>query len=86
MTNWQRLRVIRSRTKLDYKVENLSFFSLSQVDKLVETKGLDYIDREKAKRHGVQQAEAMYDAQYNQGGYGNYGPPPNYGEYRQGGY
>ncbi len=35
-----------------------------QVDKLVETKGLDYVDREKAKRHAKQQAEQIYDQQY----------------------
>lgn len=37
--------------------------SLMQVDKLVETKGMDYMDREKAKRHARQQAEQMYDQQ-----------------------
>ena len=37
--------------------------ALMQVDKLVETKGLDYLDREKAKRHARQQAEQMYDQQ-----------------------
>ncbi len=35
-----------------------------QVDKLVETKGLDYVDREKAKRHAKQQAEQIYEQQY----------------------
>ena len=49
-----------------------------QVDKLVETKGLDYMDREKAKRHARQQAEQMYDQQYSGrdlggGGGGNWG-------------
>ena len=36
----------------------------AEVDKLFETKGLDFIDREKAKRHAKQQAEQMYDHQY----------------------
>ena len=49
-----------------------------QVDKLVETKGLDYVDREKAKRHARQQAEQMYDQQHGNrdidgGGGGNWG-------------
>ncbi|ELQ34763.1 hypothetical protein OOU_Y34scaffold00745g38 [Pyricularia oryzae Y34] len=43
-----------------------------EVDKLVETKGLDMIDREKAKHHAKQQAERMYDEQYGQ--YAEYNP------------
>lgn len=37
-----------------------------QVDKLAETKGLDYLDREKAKRQAGEQAQQMYDQQYGQ--------------------
>jgi len=37
-----------------------------EVDKLCETKGLDYIDREKAKRQAQQQASQMYDNSYGQ--------------------
>ena len=37
-----------------------------QVDKLAETKGLDYLDREKAKRQAGEQAQQMYDQQYSQ--------------------
>eukprot|EP00891_Asterochloris_glomerata_P007935 jgi/Astpho2/7935/Aster-06409 len=38
-----------------------------EVDKLCETKGLDEIDREKAKRHAKDQAYQMYDnSQYGQ--------------------
>ncbi|KAI5789260.1 putative CipC-like antibiotic response protein [Pyronema domesticum] len=44
----------------------------AEVDKLVETKGLDYIDREKAKRHAEQGARQMYDEQY--GGSDQYDP------------
>ncbi|KAI2641568.1 hypothetical protein GGS26DRAFT_585958 [Hypomontagnella submonticulosa] len=36
----------------------------AEVDKLFETKGLDFLDREKAKRHAKEQAEQMYDHQY----------------------
>ena len=47
------------------------------MDKLVETKGLDYVDAEKAKRHAKQQAERLYDQQYggrdlSGGGQGNW--------------
>jgi hypothetical protein len=35
-----------------------------EVDKLVETKGLDFVDREKAKHHAKKQAEELYDRQY----------------------
>lgn len=34
------------------------------VDREVETKGLDFIDREKAKRHAQQQAESELNNQY----------------------
>ena len=55
----------------------MSFSHTVQVDKLVETKGLDYVDREKAKRHAKQQAEQIYDQQYGNrdvgGGGGNWG-------------
>ena len=34
------------------------------VDREVETKGLDFIDREKAKRHAQEQAEAQLNNQY----------------------
>lgn len=49
-----------------------------QVDKLIETKGMNYMDREKAKRHAKQQAEQMYDQNYGNrdiggGGGGNWG-------------
>lgn len=35
-----------------------------QVDKLAETKGMDYLDKEKAKRHAKQEAENLYDQNY----------------------
>ncbi|KAI5463548.1 hypothetical protein BGZ63DRAFT_422891 [Mariannaea sp. PMI_226] len=44
----------------------------AEVDKLIETKGLDYIDREKAKHHAKKQAEHLYDEQYSQ--YDEYNP------------
>lgn len=50
-----------------------------QVDKLAETKGEDFFDREKAKHQAKQNAERMYDEHYGQ--YDQYnpqqmGPPP----------
>ncbi|TVY22878.1 hypothetical protein LHYA1_G007911 [Lachnellula hyalina] len=41
----------------------------AEVDKLAETKGLDFVDREKAKRHAKENAENLYDEHYiqNQG-------------------
>ena len=70
--NLQRYRVIQVT-----HANNCEMWCL-QVDKLVETKGLDYMDREKAKRHAKQQAEQMYDQQYGGrdiqgGGGGNWG-------------
>ncbi|KAK9814289.1 hypothetical protein WJX72_003476 [[Myrmecia] bisecta] len=58
--------------------EMLAAAAGAEVDKLVETKGLDYIDREKAKRHAEQQAFAMYDQRYGGGGQG-YGGDFGYG-------
>ncbi|KAE8216304.1 hypothetical protein CF327_g471 [Tilletia walkeri] len=45
--------------------EILAGFAGAEVDKLFETKGLDFLDREKAKRHAKQEAEQAYDNQYN---------------------
>lgn len=43
-----------------------------EVDRLAETKGADYIDREKAKREAKKNAEHMYDQHY--GNEDNYNP------------
>ncbi|OAA58012.1 hypothetical protein SPI_06897 [Niveomyces insectorum RCEF 264] len=60
--------------------EALAAFAGAEVDKLVETKGLDFVDREKAKHHAKQQAEHLYERQY--GGQPDYNPgrdaQPNY--------
>jgi hypothetical protein len=37
-----------------------------EVDKLAETKGADYIDRERAKHEARQRAENLYDQHYGQ--------------------
>lgn len=36
-----------------------------ELDKLAETKGRDWYDREQVKRHAIQHAEHMYDSQYS---------------------
>lgn len=46
--------------------ELLAGIAGAEVDKLVETKGFDAIDREKAKHHAKRQAEDLYDQQYGQ--------------------
>lgn len=49
--------------------ELLAGFAGAEVDKLAETKGEDWFDREKTKRHAKERAEQMYDEHYidNQG-------------------
>jgi hypothetical protein len=47
--------------------ELLVGFAGAEVDKLAETKGLDFIDREKAKHQAKQQAEHLYDEHYIRG-------------------
>ncbi|KAI2643170.1 hypothetical protein GGS21DRAFT_495064 [Xylaria nigripes] len=44
--------------------ELLAGFAGAEVDKLFETKGLDGIDRERAKHHAKKQAEHLYDQHY----------------------
>ncbi|KAM0800193.1 hypothetical protein BDR22DRAFT_852105 [Usnea florida] len=50
----------------------LAGFAGGEADKLVETKGEDFYDREKLKRDAQQNASQYYDQQY-QGGGGNQG-------------
>ncbi|KAF8974918.1 hypothetical protein BGZ46_009590 [Entomortierella lignicola] len=38
----------------------------TQLDKLFETKGLDFIDRQKAKHHAQQEADKLYAEKYGQ--------------------
>ena len=44
--------------------ELLAGFAGAEVDKLAETKGMDWVDREKAKHHARENVENMYDQQY----------------------
>ncbi|CAI0642475.1 hypothetical protein CGCF415_v003956 [Colletotrichum fructicola] len=50
--------------KHQFAKEMLAGIAGAEVDKLFETKGLDYLDREKAKRHAEKQAEHLYQEQY----------------------
>ncbi|KAK7967855.1 uncharacterized protein PG986_002132 [Apiospora aurea] len=52
--------------------ELLVGFAGAEVDKLAETKGADYIDRERAKRDARRNAEQLYDQHY--GDYDQYDP------------
>lgn len=49
--------------------ELLAGFAGAEVDKLAETKGEDFFDKEKAKHHAKKRAEDLYDDHYvnNQG-------------------
>ncbi|MGD7407642.1 DUF3759 domain-containing protein [Ralstonia pseudosolanacearum] len=44
--------------------ELLAGFAAAEVDKLAETKGEDFFDREKAKHEAKKRAERMYDEHY----------------------
>lgn len=46
--------------------ELVAGFAAAEVDKLAETKGEDWFDKEKAKRHAKENAERMYDEHYIQ--------------------
>lgn len=44
--------------------ELLAGFAGAEVDKLAETKGEDFFDKEKAKHHAKKRAEDLYDDHY----------------------
>lgn len=52
--------------------EMLAGLAAAEVDKLAETKGMDYLDREKAKHHAKKQVEHLYEQQHGQ--YDEYNP------------
>ncbi len=47
--------------------ELLAAFAAAEVDKLVETKGLDFLDREKLKHLASHQAHALANEKYGEG-------------------
>ncbi|EPQ25833.1 uncharacterized protein PFL1_06508 [Pseudozyma flocculosa PF-1] len=52
------------RPKHEFAKEMIAGIAGAEVDKLFETKGLDFLDREKAKHHAREQAERIYDERY----------------------
>jgi len=44
--------------------EMIAAIAGAEVDKLAETKGMDFVDRERAKHHAKKNAEKLYDEQY----------------------
>ncbi|KAK8203578.1 hypothetical protein M8818_005225 [Zalaria obscura] len=52
--------------------ELLAGFAGAEVDKLAETKGMDFYDKERAKSQAKENAEQMYDDHYGQ--YDQYDP------------
>ncbi len=47
--------------------EMLAGFAAGEVDKLFETNGLDFLDKEKAKHRAVEQAHQIADEKYGAG-------------------
>ncbi|CAF1269229.1 unnamed protein product [Adineta steineri] len=70
--------------------EILAGLAAAEVDKLFETKGLDYLDKEKAKRMAIQQAQQLADEKYGSGGVfnpnGSQGQNQGYGGNNSGNY
>ena len=60
--------------------EMLAGFAAAEVDKLFETKGLDYLDREKAKRMATEQAYQLAHEKYGSGGVYNGGGSQGQGQ------
>jgi hypothetical protein len=66
------LHALGRQVSHSFAKELIAGFAGAEVDKLAETKGLDFLDREKAKHHSKRQAEHLYDEQY--GRYDDYDP------------
>ncbi|KAJ3044299.1 hypothetical protein HDV00_002619 [Rhizophlyctis rosea] len=50
--------------------ELLAGFAAAETDKLFETKGIDWLDREKAKQQAIAQAHQLADERYGAGNVG----------------
>ncbi|CAK5263872.1 unnamed protein product [Mycena citricolor] len=67
--------------------EILAAIAAAEVDKLAETKGMDYLDRQKAKKYAEHQAHMLAEQRYGQGNTGwehaqrNGGPRQEYNFY-----
>ncbi|KAK3945154.1 hypothetical protein QBC46DRAFT_372915 [Diplogelasinospora grovesii] len=44
--------------------EAIAAIAGAEADKLIETKGMDFVDRERAKHHAKEQAKELYERQY----------------------
>jgi hypothetical protein len=64
--------------------EMLAGIAAAEVDKLFETKGLDFLDREKAKHRAIQQAHHLANEQYGNDPF-NYQQPGPFGNNQLGG-
>ncbi|KAF2113669.1 hypothetical protein BDV96DRAFT_578193 [Lophiotrema nucula] len=63
--------------------ELLAGFAGAEVDKLAETKGEDWFDKEKAKRQAKDNAEQLYDDHYVQGQGADQYDPNQYGRHER---
>lgn len=44
--------------------EAIAALAAAEADKLIETKGLGFVDRDRVRHHAKKQAEELYDRQY----------------------
>ncbi|KAF2465142.1 uncharacterized protein BDR25DRAFT_270624 [Lindgomyces ingoldianus] len=63
--------------------ELVAGFAAAEVDKLAETKGEDWFDKEKAKRQAKQNAEQMYNDHYVQDQGADQYDPNHYGRHER---
>ncbi|KAK5113433.1 hypothetical protein LTR85_010861 [Meristemomyces frigidus] len=88
------MKVFEDRQRSEGKTVNHQFakemlagIAGGEVDKLCETKGADYVDRERAKHESKQRTEQLYDQHYGQ--YDQYDPnqqgPPQHLQQQFGG-
>ncbi|CAG8805424.1 15702_t:CDS:2, partial [Racocetra persica] len=52
------------KDKFAFAKEAFAAFAAAEAEKLIETKGLDAIDKMKAKKHAKESAEKLYDEKY----------------------
>jgi hypothetical protein len=66
--------------------EMLAGIAGGEVDKLIETKGLDYLDGERARRDATERAQMNYDQHYGQREewHPDHPPPFDYNQYNYG--
>lgn len=72
---WLKTDTTGKQVSHQFAKELLAGFAGAEVDKLAETKGADFIDREQAKRQAKERAHDLYDQHYG----GQDGYDPRYG-------